>query len=197
MKSDQEVAAWIGIEPRSFRQALAWMHGSVHPKGSPEYKGTDKALKRLARAGMVHHLHRAWHAGPDPYELKQRVNVDLGSEVVSISQRDLDWYKPDPSSGCWIWQGNRRRRGYGVIKNCERTAWSAHRVFYAAHVGPVPDDLFVLQKCDIPSCVNPEHLFLGTHQENMDDMVSKSRGANQNTRKSAPTQGAEREVGRG
>jgi hypothetical protein len=54
-------------------------------------------------------------------------------------------------------------------------ATTAHRVSWTIHNGPIPDSLYVLHKCDNPPCSNPDHLFLGTHLENIADMVAKGR----------------------
>ena len=87
------------------------------------------------------------------------------------------WDKVVPIlSGCWIWTGATNADDYGRFSISGRNH-HAHRVSWEIHNGPIPTDMWVLHKCDTPSCMNPEHLFLGTHQDNMDDMVDKGRAS--------------------
>lgn len=80
-------------------------------------------------------------------------------------------------NGCWLWQASGIPAGYGTFsvrgKKCR-----AHRVSYGLFVGPVPAEKCVLHKCDTPKCVNPEHLFLGTHLDNVRDKIRKGRARN-------------------
>ena len=78
--------------------------------------------------------------------------------------------------GCMLWIGSKRDRGYGMFEYLPQKNIRAHRFSYELHYGDFPKELFVCHKCDNPSCVAPEHLFLGTHQENMNDMSRKKRG---------------------
>ncbi len=80
----------------------------------------------------------------------------------------------EPNSGCLIWTGCTDGFGYGKIK-VNGKMQPAHRFSYEQVNDYIPDGFFVLHKCDNPSCVNVDHLFLGTHQDNMDDMVAKDR----------------------
>jgi len=73
-------------------------------------------------------------------------------------------------TACWEWNGRRRATGYGVFDGK-----GAHRFSYTVHVGPIPDGLHVLHRCDNPPCVNPDHLWLGTQADNMRDMREKGR----------------------
>lgn len=83
-------------------------------------------------------------------------------------------------SECWLWIGDVSEAGYGVF-SVNHTGTGAHRVAYEYANGIIPDGMNVCHRCDVPPCVNPNHLFLGTHQDNMDDKVSKGRQPNRFT----------------
>lgn len=87
-------------------------------------------------------------------------------------------YKVDPS-GCWIWQSQRTAR-YPRITH-EGKGRGVHVASWMIHRGPVPSGLKVCHECDVPRCVNPAHLFLGTQSDNLKDMGRKRRhGAQRN-----------------
>lgn len=83
--------------------------------------------------------------------------------------------KTNKGKGCWIWRGTLHSNGYGAVKRRGRI-FSAHRMSWMLTRGPIPKGLFVLHLCDVPNCVNPAHLFLGTQKENMRDKTRKGRG---------------------
>lgn len=94
--------------------------------------------------------------------------------MKSARQRILDSSKLNLVSGCWEWQNILCPNGYGQMLILKKRKMP-HRVAYEEFVGPIPNGLFVCHRCDNPACCNPEHLFLGTQQDNMDDKVSKGR----------------------
>lgn len=77
-------------------------------------------------------------------------------------------------NGCWEWKGSFYQNGYGAV-SYQNKPCKAHRLTYILFNGPIAEGLQVCHKCDNKKCVNPSHLFLGTHQDNMDDCVNKGR----------------------
>ncbi len=81
---------------------------------------------------------------------------------------------PEPNTGCQLWLGSGIDFGHG------RMRWKGdlhltHRLAWIAHRGPIPDGMMVCHKCDVPACINPDHLFIGTNADNVQDMYTKGR----------------------
>jgi hypothetical protein len=87
------------------------------------------------------------------------------------------WAKVKRTADCWGWEGGKHHWGYGIFHAWYSHAIVAHRFSYMLHYGPIPKGALVCHHCDNPECTNPEHLFLGDQQANMDDMHRKGRGA--------------------
>lgn len=83
---------------------------------------------------------------------------------------------PEPNSGCWLWLGVIGGAGYGRIKY-KGQPWIVHRLAWTVHKGTIPEGAMVCHKCDVRSCINPDHLYIGDQETNMSDMVQRSRQA--------------------
>lgn len=91
------------------------------------------------------------------------------------------WKHVNKTESCWLWTASTGKKGYGKI-NVNGVTKSAHRVSYEMSHGAIPRGLGVLHKCDTPLCVRPDHLFIGTNQDNVNDMMSKGRHHVQKTK---------------
>lgn len=99
------------------------------------------------------------------------------------------WEKVDRAEGdaCWEWQAGRFSNGYGQFMRVKHQMALAHRMAYELTNGPIPEGLLVLHRCDNRPCVRPDHLWLGTHSENMRDMHAKGRCGRRPGRPARPT----------
>ena len=95
-----------------------------------------------------------------------------GPAPIPIEQRF--WTKVQKSDGCWLWTAT-KTKGYGMIEGPNRVPMQAHRVAWRLTFGEIPPGLSVLHHCDVPLCVNPAHLWLGTQKENLQDAERKGR----------------------
>jgi len=90
---------------------------------------------------------------------------------------DRFWAKVSKASVCWIWTGALDKDGYGVFRTPLKSSDRAHRVAFILAGGKIPHGMMVLHHCDNPSCVNPAHLYAGTHADNTKDAVDRKRMA--------------------
>ena len=93
----------------------------------------------------------------------------MDSRLPTRIQRKIE---PVTESGCWIWTGAANRYGHSCLKGKAKTA---HRLVYELLIGEIPEGMELMHSCDIGVCVNPNHLSVGTHNDNMKDMVKKGR----------------------
>lgn len=97
-----------------------------------------------------------------------------GNPAHNRSTPDKFMAKVNKTDSCWLWTGGTNHIGYGIV-GYHGKAYKAHRLSWTINVGPIPDGLKVLHRCDVRNCVRPDHLFLGTQDDNMKDCATKGR----------------------
>ena len=107
-------------------------------------------------------------------------NLADSGEIFLLPDAQLERWNSKIQKGergaCWVWIGGRGENGYGHFWCSGRTRLS-HRIAYRIYKGPIPDGMLVCHSCDNPPCVNPAHLWLGTHDDNIQDKINKGRQA--------------------
>lgn len=94
------------------------------------------------------------------------------STRMTVEERFMS--KVQKTEQCWLWIGKKAKGGYGSF-SANGKSYIAHRFYYSLINGHIPDDIKACHKCDNPPCVNPDHIFLGTQSENLQDAVQKGR----------------------
>ncbi len=108
------------------------------------------------------------HTGKAGLSTSATVNIIITPEVEKRF-----WVNVNKTEGCWEWIGG-KSNGYGMMK-INSVSISTHRLSWMIHNGSILDNLWVLHKCDNPPCIRPDHLFLGTLQDNNKDKATKGR----------------------
>ena len=109
----------------------------------------------------------------DPYDMYGRTRKFVHGHHTRNKGLRTFWSRIiKTSNGCWLWTGSKVSIGYGDLR-INGKHYLAHRLAYELTYGTIPDGAYILHKCDIPACINPEHLFVGNQLDNVHDAIDK------------------------
>ena len=149
-------------------------------KNGGSFVSNELAAKRQQDSKHCAHCKRRFFRRGDQIPSRWERQRFCSRECVKRSVRafSLDKFmskvQPEPNSGCWLWDGFVDAKGYGTFCNDAKKT-GAHRASWQIFRGPIPTGLSILHACDMPQCVNPDHLFLGTQADNLRDAREKGR----------------------
>lgn len=130
----------------------------------------DGCIKPLKHRGWCLSHYKRWYKYGDP-------TLGAPSHYTNPDDAFAAKTRIDVESGCLLWTGSSDYKGYGSLRIKGKLV-KAHRFAWARKNGPIPNGKLVLHRCDNPSCVNADHLFIGTHTDNVRDMDNKGRRVN-------------------
>ena len=113
------------------------------------------------------------------YMQQRRANLlPIGTRARGTTEERF-WRYVEKTDSCWIWTGSSRtKKGYGMLQKIggsKGKGMTAHRLSYQIHKGEIPESMVVMHSCDNPSCVNPDHLSVGTQSQNILEAIAKGR----------------------
>ncbi len=175
---------WGKVIRRNDNECWGWIGNTTTTQngGTFEFKGTRVSARKaswIVNFGNVPNDKVVRNACGNeycvnPYHLMLINKSEWNKDTRSIEQKF--WDNVHITDGCWEWTGTKFTEGYGSLWNGKKNI-KAHRISWMiAHGEMPPDNLYVCHHCDNPSCVNPNHLFLGTSKDNILDMMNKGRG---------------------
>lgn len=153
----------------------------VNSEGAPREKGEWRRVRKWPEHAIVGILVCEHCKQPYPakaYQIRRKQRFCCGGCRNHRTDEERFWLfvkKDGHPKCCWEWTGARVDDRYGNFV-FHWKSMLAHRISWIISNGDLPDDIYVCHTCDNGLCVNPDHLFLGTQKDNMDDMYSKGRG---------------------